>query len=275
MKYFIADSHNDYLTVLKDFSIKKYLQQNNNIFINSAIFTTELNKPLDLINKYNKFLQTYPNTILSIEDCWFINKANVDSFLQVKPFSCTITWNGKNKLCGGAETDCGFSKWGRNVIKIFSQNRILIDSAHLSHKAMKELFDLIDQPIYNSHSNIYNLCKQRRNLFDYELKLIYLTDGFLGLNLVDYFLSDNEANINNLIEHIDYFVQKFGINNIGFGTDFYGSKSLVLESYKKFYIIIDLLKTRGYTKNDIEKIFSKNFLSFINRCGRYNEKNDF
>ena len=275
MKYFIADSHNDYLTILNNISKKKYLKDNKSIFISSAIFTSEINNPLQKIKQAKYFLQFYQNTILSVEDCWFVNKVNIGELLAQNPFSCTLTWNYKNKLCGGSKDEMGLSKWGREVVKILNNNNIIIDNAHLSHKGMNDVFNLIDQPVYNSHSNIFNLCHHKRNLYDNELRNIYLTNGFLGLNLVKYFLSNHEAQIYDLVNHIDYFVQKYSINNIGFGTDFFGSKDLILNNYKEFYIIIDLLKARGYTENDIEKIFYKNFFCFLKKCGRDNEKNNF
>ena len=274
MEYFIADSHNDFLTVLNNISIKKYLKDNKSIFISSAIFTSEMDNPLQKIKQAKSVLKFYKNTILSIEDSWFVNKANIHELLSQNPFSCTLTWNYKNKLCGGSSDVSGLTKWGKEYVKILYQNNVIIDNAHLSHKGMNDVFNLIDQPVYNSHANIYSLCNHNRNLFDHELKNIYLTNGFLGLNLVNYFLSKNHATIYDLVNHIDYFVQKYSINNIGFGTDFYGSKNLILDNYKDFFVIVDLLKSRGYTKNDIEKIFCKNYLCFLQRCGRKYEKND-
>ena len=60
-------------------------------------------------------------------------------------------------------------------------------------------------------------------------------------------------------------VQKFGVNNIGIGSDFYGTENLPinLKSYDDFDNLIQLFFKNGYNENDIQKIFFNNFLNFV------------
>ena len=69
------------------------------------------------------------------------------------------------------------------------------------------------------------------------------------------------ATVADAVDHIDYVVNKIGIDYVGIGTDFDGGGGLAdcrdASELKNF--TIELLK-RGYTKEEIKKIWGENFL---------------
>lgn len=68
--------------------------------------------------------------------------------------------------------------------------------------------------------------------------------------------------IDKVIEHIDHAVKIAGIDHVGLGSDFDGINEgpAGLEDCSKFQTIAVRLAKKGYTRNDIEKIFFGNFM---------------
>ena len=65
----------------------------------------------------------------------------------------------------------------------------------------------------------------------------------IGITFVGYFLGDNPATIKGVVKHIDYFLQKFGDDNISIGSDFNGTDYLPsnLKRYSHFKNLKNLL----------------------------------
>lgn len=69
------------------------------------------------------------------------------------------------------------------------------------------------------------------------------------------------ATVSDVVDHIDYVVNKIGIDYVGIGTDFDGGGGVngCMDVSEMKNITIELLK-RGYTKGEIKKIWGENFL---------------
>jgi membrane dipeptidase len=65
-----------------------------------------------------------------------------------------------------------------------------------------------------------------------------------------------------LLDHLDYIVKMVGVDHVGMGSDFDGVNSLPagLDGVEDFPKISEELLKRGYSKKDIRKILSGNFL---------------
>lgn len=74
------------------------------------------------------------------------------------------------------------------------------------------------------------------------------------------------ATVSDAVDHIDHIVQVVGIDHVGIGTDFDGGGGLedCFDVSQIKNITIELVK-RGYTKNDIEKIWGGNFMRVFNK----------
>src|SRR4029077_20283002 len=83
-------------------------------------------------------------------------------------------------------------------------------------------------PLVASHSNVHTLCPSPRNRTDKQLDAIGDSGGLVGLNFAVSFLrADGERNpdvpIARMMEHIEYVVERIGIDHIGLGSDFDGT----------------------------------------------------
>ncbi len=69
------------------------------------------------------------------------------------------------------------------------------------------------------------------------------------------------ADINRLIDHVDYVVERIGVDHVGLSTDFNhgGGIQGFSNASEALNVTIGLME-RGYSEQDIEKIWSGNFL---------------
>lgn len=72
------------------------------------------------------------------------------------------------------------------------------------------------------------------------------------------------VNVADFVNHIDYLVEKLGINHVGISSDFDGGGGVDgwNDASETFNVTLELVK-RGYTKEEIEKLWSKNFLRVL------------
>jgi len=81
------------------------------------------------------------------------------------------------------------------------------------------------------------------------------------------------ATVSDAVDHIDHIVDVAGINHVGIGTDFDGGGGLkdCFDVSQIKNITIELVK-RGYTSQDIEKIWGGNFIRTFNEVLQLAEK---
>ncbi len=72
-----------------------------------------------------------------------------------------------------------------------------------------------------------------------------------------------------MIDHIDYIVKRIGIDHVGIGTDFNhgGGMGGFVDASEAANVTAGLLK-RGYSENQIAKIWSGNFLRALAKADR-------
>ena len=81
------------------------------------------------------------------------------------------------------------------------------------------------------------------------------------------------ASVSDLVNHIDYVVKTIGINHVGISSDFNGGGGIKgwNDPSETPNITIELFK-RGYSKNEIIKIWGGNFLRVFRDVEKYSEK---
>jgi len=179
----------------------------------------------------------------------------------------TLTWNQRNQIADGigeSRTGSGLTEFGLKVIDEMNRLGMLIDVSHLSETGFWDVVKRSKTPIVASHSNCYALCPHLRNLKDEQIKALADKGGVIGITFVPNFLTQEKrrTTVEDVVKHIDYLVEKVGVDYIGLGSDFDGTDNLPLdlESVDKIpNITIELVK-RGYKEKDIRKILGGNFL---------------
>lgn len=190
-----------------------------------------------------------------------------------------LTWNELNALATGWPVDVtrGLTEAGKKAVKRIQDLGMVMDVSHLNDKCFWGVIDLAQGPIIASHSNARSVCPAMRNLTDDMLKAIAQTGGLVGMNSMREFISEkhDEQNVEHLADHVEYIADLIGIDHIGLGFDF--DDYLGGEALKTFSDHVDspsgdgisneaeaknilaVLKKRGYSQEDLDKIGYKNF----------------
>ncbi len=275
----ISDSHTDFLTVITSSKSREdYVKELSHLGlfnISCAIFTTDKKFNIQDIKKYADELNHYRekfqlNLILSIEDLSFIRDTEeLHSLIKLRPISTTLTWNHINQFGGGANTTQGLTSLGRECIGILEDNRVLIDTAHMSRRTFWQFTRLTKYPIYNSHSNINSLKSHNRNLTDRQILKIVQSDGYLGLTWYDNFVNADNITARDISLQFDYLIKRFGYKNFGIGSDLYGIDDghlpANLKSYSEINNLILELRNLGYNEEVIDCLIYKNYEDFLSR----------
>jgi membrane dipeptidase len=168
----------------------------------------------------------------------------------------------------------GLTKAGKNLVKTCNDLGIMIDLSHITEKGFWDVYTVSNKPLVATHSNVYALSNSARNLTDDQLKAIRDTDGIVGLNFAVSFLrKDGQAELNTplstMVDHIDYLVDKLGINRVGFGSDFDGARIPDdIKDVTGLPKLVKALRKRGYDDKALEKICYKNWLRVLGHTWR-------
>ncbi len=212
--------------------------------------------------------------ILSIENGSAISGDldNVEYFYNKGVRIASITWNDDNELGCGAKTknDNGLTELGKKYVNKLNDYGILVDVSHLSEKSFWEVVSITNKPIIATHSNVYNLCKNPRNLKDEQIKAIAKSGGIIGICFYSDFLNNQKrANIKDIVKHIKYIKDLVGIDYIGFGSDFDGMNvektAEGVENISFINNITEELKRQCFSCEEIVKIMWNNWSNVLKK----------
>ncbi|MDD6210031.1 MAG: gamma-glutamyl-gamma-aminobutyrate hydrolase family protein [Bacteroidales bacterium] len=205
-----------------------------------------------------------------IENGYALGKdlSNIAHFKKMGVVYITLCHNGDNDICDsakGEEEHNGLSMYGCKVINEMNHQGIIIDLSHASEKTFWDVLNLSEAPVIVSHSSAKALCNHRRNLSDEQIKALAAKGGVIQLCLYGPFLSsENNADINTIIRHIDHIVNLVGIDYVGIGSDFDGDGGVpgCENASQLMNITIELLR-KNYSPEDIKKLWGENFLRVL------------
>lgn len=179
------------------------------------------------------------------------------------------TWNIYNGLCGTAAEQCdkGLTSFGAEFCDEAVSLGMLLDISHASSRASFDILNRYKGKVFASHSNSLSVCKHKRNVSDELFCAVAENGGTVGINLYTPFLSDSEANIKTVADHICYLASLLpdGIKHISLGFDLDGCDSLPqgFNSSADGFLLASELACRGFDKQSIIDIFHDNLFGFI------------
>ncbi|MBE6737107.1 MAG: hypothetical protein E7566_00415 [Ruminococcaceae bacterium] len=211
------------------------------------------------------------NYIFTIENASILD-GNIDNIKLLTEYGikmATLTWNDKNSIGGGADTqELGLSDFGRICVKEFEKNGIIIDISHASDKTFFDVLECSSLPFCASHSNSRFLCSHRRNITDEQFLEIARRKGVVGINFHKDFLNDNRerASITDVLKHIEHFLSLGGEDTVCFGSDFDGADPVdELSNLDKISNLYESLLKLGYNEQLVQKIMYNNAYNFFSR----------
>lgn len=177
----------------------------------------------------------------------------------------TLCHNGDNDICDSARgnhTHNGISSFGQQVVREMNRLGILVDLSHAGEKSFYDALELSSQPIVCSHSSCRALCDHPRNLTDDQMRALAAKGGVMQITMYNGFLvKDGEATVLDALRHLEHAIEVMGIDHVGIGTDFDGDGGVRgMANSSELLNFTRLLLARGYSEQDIEKIWGGNFL---------------
>ena len=196
----------------------------------------------------------------------------------------------------------GISELGKKVIDSMNYYGIMVDISHPSKEAIRQTIARSKAPIIASHSGARALSDHPRNLDDEQLQWVKESGGVVQAVALANFVnkekhtqyraaiktledpSDESAlaqikkahppvNVADFVDHIDYIKNKIGIDHIGISSDFDGGGGIEgwEDASKTFNVTLEMVK-RGYTEEEIAKIWSGNLLRVLDETSEVAKK---
>ncbi|VAV90896.1 Microsomal dipeptidase [hydrothermal vent metagenome] len=128
---------------------------------------------------------------------------------------------------GSPDTGNGLTDKGKELVRLCNQKGVMIDLSHLNEKGFWDVARISDAPLVATHSNVHEICPSPRNLTDKQLGAIAESKGVVGLNYHVGFLRpdgrrDTDTDLEIMIRHLSYLVEKLGETGVALGSDFDG-----------------------------------------------------
>lgn len=181
----------------------------------------------------------------------------------------TLTWSRRNALGDGigVEEAGGLTDFGRAVVQEMNRLGMLVDVSHLAPPGVDDVLEVSRAPTIASHSNARAVCDNPRNLNDRHIHGIAGSGGVIGVTFVPNFVDLEEANLERLLDHVEYLLDTAGEDHVGLGSDYDGFGRGV-PAYQ-FHDLPDVshlprltagMRRRGLPDRVVEKVLGLNFL---------------
>lgn len=193
-----------------------------------------------------------------------------------------VSHYGQGRYAGGTSTETGFNQKGRELLQEMEKLNIILDITHLTDLGFKEAMDLYKGPVWASHHNCRTLVKGQRQLTDEQIKLLIQRRAVIGGALDTWMLTNDwvrgvddpkkrNISLEKIVDHYDHICQLAGNSlHCAIGTDLDGmfgteQSPFDVDTIADVQNLAGLLLKRGYTDDDIDNIFYKNWMRFLLR----------
>ncbi len=208
-----------------------------------------------------------------------------------------MAYNTRNPYANGIteRVDGGLSILGKKLVKACNEARLIVDVSHTGAKSAMDTIEASSETVIMSHANARGALDSPRNVSDDLIKAVAATGGFVGAVAYPSFVSKKKKpTMDDMVAMIDYLVELVGPDHVTMGLDYdattYGVmdeakveaiyKQLVasgawdpsaypappyyypegMELPNTLYNLTGALLARGYTKEDIAKIWGGNWM---------------
>ncbi len=219
--------------------------------------------------------------ILSLEGAdSFVDLSYLETAYQNGLRACGPAHYGPGRYAAGTGAQGGLTRLGRELLIEMDRLRMILDVTHLTDDGFTEAIKIYKGPVWASHHNCRAVINHQRQLTDEQIKILVDRKAVIGGVFDAWMLVDNwqrgiddpfqrDVRLERIIDHYDHICQLAGNSlHIAIGSDLdgtYGKEQTPwdLDTIADLNKLTGLLRRRGYTDEDIDNIFYKNWLFFL------------
>ena len=190
---------------------------------------------------------------------------------------------GPGRYAFGTDASLPLSQQGKDLLRKMEELGIILDATHLCDLAFWDALDHFQGPVWASHNNCRALVDHNRQFSDEMIKALIARGAVIGGVFDAWMLSpgwirgestpkERNVTLATLLDHLDHICQLAGnANHIGIGSDLDGAFGKEqcpsdLETIADLQKIPDLLRARGYSEEDVQKVMHGNWLRFLKKA---------
>lgn len=184
----------------------------------------------------------------------------------------TLLWGGETCIGGSHDTQSGLTDFGKLVTKRCFELGIVPDISHASEQSTDDVIEIAqayNKPFIATHSNSYSAYAHTRNLRDRHLKALMELGGTVGVSMCCIHLRDcsqKNAAIEDVVRHIDRYMELGAQDHLCFGCDFDGTDlPQGISNVGDLYAVAEALSARGYSQELLDKIYWQNAYQFFQK----------
>ena len=222
--------------------------------------------------------------ILSLEGAdSLVNSSYLHKAYEYGLRAINLSHFGTGRYAPGTKTEGPLTELGIGLIKDINELNLILDVTHLTDQGFKQVMDLYQGPVWASHHNVRKIVPNQRQLTDEQIKMLIdrgaVIGGMLDCWAMDIRFIDTisdpwqlDIKLENLVDHWDHICQIAGNSrHVAIGSDLDGifgteQSPWDMDSIADLQKYEDILTRRGYSSEDIDNIFSENWLRFLRKA---------
>lgn len=194
--------------------------------------------------------------------------------------ACGPAHYGPGRYAAGTGAQGGFTHQGKELLREMDKLQMILDVTHLTDQGFLEAMEIYKGPVWASHHNCRAIINHQRQLTDEQIKILVERKSVIGGVFDTWMLTDNwqrgiddplqrDVRLERIIDHYDHICQIAGNSlHVAVGSDLDGTfgkeqSPWDLDTIADLNKLTGLLQGRGYTNEDIDNIFYKNWLRFL------------
>ncbi len=187
---------------------------------------------------------------------------------------------GPGRYAYGTNSTGDLGTQGRELLKEMERLGIILDVTHLCDESLRDALDHFRGPLWASHSNSRSLVPHNRQFSDDQIRELIDRGAVIGAVMDAWMLvpgwvrgqtTPQSANVtlDTVVNHIDRVCQIAGNSQHSMiGSDLDGAFGREqcpsdVDTIADLKNLEDVLSARGYSPQDVENVFSENFLRFL------------
>ncbi|KAK3594949.1 hypothetical protein CHS0354_009336 [Potamilus streckersoni] len=121
----------------------------------------------------------------------------------------------------------GITEFGKKIILEMNRLGMMVDLSQVSKKTMIDVLNITKAPVIYSHSSVFTICPNYRNVQDDVLRMTRKNGGVVMVNFYDKVINCGPSEtsvtvLSQVADHIDYIRHLIGVDYVGIGADYDG-----------------------------------------------------